>query len=81
MSIKDIASANTNYLSRIDEDEKKEFNRDEIPVIEKDTCERLIIGEETDVGDNGENLCFDTIEHYTEYKKHKAIDFRTYKIL
>ena len=32
------------------------------------------------MGDSGENLCFEAIEDYTEYKKQKAIDFKFQKI-
>ena len=72
--------SNTTFLSRIEEDERDKFNYEAIQVSEQDTCERLIIGEETDVGDSGENLCFDTIQDYSEYKKQKAIDFKFQKI-
>ena len=54
----DIAASNSNYLSKIDEDEKDLFNHDEISINEQETCERVIICEENDVVDNGENLCF-----------------------
>lgn len=34
------------------------FNREEICVVEQETCERVIVCEESDMVDNGENLCF-----------------------
>ena len=51
--IEDIAKANTNFLAKIDEDDKSKFNREEISVLEKEICERLIVCEESDVVDNG----------------------------
>jgi hypothetical protein len=40
----------------------------------------VIICEETDIIDNGENLCLETIDDYTAYKIQKAIDFKNQKI-
>jgi len=40
----------------------------------------MIICEETDVLDDGENLCFDSIQEYSDYKYQKGIDFKNQKI-
>jgi hypothetical protein len=36
--IVEIAKANTNFLAKIDEDDKSKFNREALTVSEQDTC-------------------------------------------
>jgi hypothetical protein len=40
----------------------------------------VIVCEDNDITDNGENLCFENLDEYTGYKKQKAIDFKNMKI-
>ena len=79
-NVLDIAASNPAFLLKLEEDGKENFNNDEINVNEEETCERVIICEDGDIGDNGENMCFETLDEYSEYKRLKAIDFKSQKI-